>query len=56
MECSYDQPADLKMTIGDLLDRQAEQYGDRDALVHVDWDVRYTWGGFPTNATESPGD
>ena len=39
-------PADLKMTIGDLLDRQAEQYGDRDALVHVDWDVRYTWGGF----------
>ncbi len=39
-------PADLKMTIGDLLDRQAERFGDRDALVHVDWDLRYTWREF----------
>ena len=39
-------PADLKMTIGDLLDRQANRFGDRDALVHVDWDLRYTWRQF----------
>ena len=39
-------PADLKMTIGDLLDRQADRFGDRDALVHVDWDLRYTWREF----------
>ena len=39
-------PTNLKMTIGDLLDRQAERFGDRDALVHVDWDVRYTYRGF----------
>ena len=39
-------PADLKMTIGDLLDRQAERLGDRDALVHVDWGLRYTWREF----------
>ncbi len=39
-------PADLKMTIGDLLDRRADRYGDRDALVHVDWDLRYTWREF----------
>ena len=39
-------PADLKMTIGDLLDRQAERFGDRDALVHVDWGLRYTWAEF----------
>ena len=39
-------PADLKMTIGDLLDRQADRFGDRDALVHVDWDLRYTWSQF----------
>ena len=38
--------ADLKMTIGDLLDRQADRFGDRDALVHVDWDLRYTWHQF----------
>ena len=36
-------PADLKMTIGDLLDRQADRFGGRDALIHVDWDLRYTW-------------
>ena len=39
-------PADLKMTIGNLLDSQADRYGDLDALVHVDWDLRYTWSQF----------
>ncbi|MDE2780023.1 MAG: AMP-binding protein [Chloroflexota bacterium] len=39
-------PADLKMTIGELLGRQAGQLGDRDALVHVDWNIRYTWSEF----------
>ena len=39
-------PTGLKMTIGDLLDRQAERFGDHDALVHVDWDVRYTYREF----------
>lgn len=36
-------PADLKITIGELLDRQAGRFGARDALVHVDWGLRYTW-------------
>ena len=39
-------PADLKMTIGELLDRQAKLFGDRDALVHVDWNIRYSWSQF----------
>lgn len=39
-------PADLRMTIGDLLDRQADRFGSRDALVHVDWGLRYTWHEF----------
>ena len=39
-------PADLKITIGELLDRQADRFGERDALVHVDWDLRYTWQEF----------
>jgi fatty-acyl-CoA synthase len=39
-------PTSLKVTIGDLLDRQAEQFGDGDALVHVDWDIRYTYREF----------
>ena len=39
-------PTDLKMTIGDLLDRQAERFAGNDALVHVDWDVRYTYSEF----------
>ena len=39
-------PTGLKTTIGDLLDRQAEQFGDNDALIHVDWDVRYTYREF----------
>jgi fatty-acyl-CoA synthase len=33
----------LKITIGDLLDRQAERFGARDALVHVEHGVRYTY-------------
>jgi fatty-acyl-CoA synthase len=36
----------LKMTIGDLLDRQAERFGERDALVHVDHGSRYTYAAF----------
>jgi fatty-acyl-CoA synthase len=36
----------LKMTIGDLLDRQAERFGARDALVHVDHGSRYTYAAF----------
>jgi fatty-acyl-CoA synthase len=36
----------LKTTIGDLLDRQAERFGDRDALVHVEHGVRYTYEAF----------
>ena len=39
-------PAELRMTIGDLLDRQAERFGSRDALVHVDWGLRYTYQEF----------
>ena len=39
-------PADLKMTIGELLGRQASRFSDRDALVHVDWNIRYTWNEF----------
>ena len=34
---------ELRITIGDLLDRQAERFGDHEALVHVDWGVRYTY-------------
>src|SRR6185295_17217274 len=36
----------LKTTIGDLLDRQAERFGERDALVHVEHGVRYTYAEF----------
>jgi fatty-acyl-CoA synthase len=36
----------LKITIGDLLDRQAQRFGDRDALVHVQHGVRYTYAEF----------
>ena len=38
--------AKSKTTIGDLLDRQAERFGDNDALVHVDWGVRYSYEAF----------
>ena len=33
----------LRKTIGDILDQQAEQFADREALIHVDWEVRYTF-------------
>jgi fatty-acyl-CoA synthase len=36
----------LKTTIGDLLDRQAERFGERDALIHVEHGVRYTYAQF----------
>jgi fatty-acyl-CoA synthase len=36
----------LKTTIGDLLDRQAERFGERDALVHIEHGVRYTYAEF----------
>jgi fatty-acyl-CoA synthase len=36
----------LKITIGDLIDRQAERFGERDALVHVEHGVRYSYAGF----------
>jgi fatty-acyl-CoA synthase len=36
----------LKTTIGDALDRQAERFGERDALIHVDHGARYTYAEF----------
>ncbi len=36
----------LKTTIGDLLDRQAERFGGRDALIHVEHGVRYSYAEF----------
>ena len=36
----------LKITIGDLLDRQAAHFGARDALVHIEHSVRYTYAEF----------
>src|SRR4029079_3800846 len=36
----------LKITIGDLLDRQVARFGARDALVHVEHSVRYTYAEF----------
>ncbi len=33
----------LQITIGDLLDRQTARFGDLDALVHVEYGVRYTY-------------
>jgi len=36
----------LKITIGDLLDSQAERFGDRDALVHVEHGARYSYAEF----------
>src|SRR6266516_768216 len=36
----------LNITSGDLLDRQAERFGERDALVHVEHGVRYTYAEF----------
>ncbi len=34
---------DLNSTIGDMLDRQAARYADRDALVHIDTGARYSY-------------
>ncbi|HEU0022274.1 MAG TPA: AMP-binding protein, partial [Dehalococcoidia bacterium] len=31
------------ITIGDLLDRQADRFGDREALVALETGVRYTY-------------
>jgi len=36
----------LKITIGDLLDRQAARFGERDALVHVEHGLRYSYAEF----------
>jgi len=36
----------LKITIGDLLDRQAARFGDRDALIHVEHGMRSTYAEF----------
>ena len=35
--------SNLRITIGNLLSRQTERFPDRDALVHVDWGIRYTY-------------
>jgi len=34
---------DIRTTIGDLLDSQTERYADREALVHVETGIRYTY-------------
>ena len=36
------QSIELCSTIGDLLDRQADRFGDSDALVHAATGARYT--------------
>ena len=38
-------PGDFKIrtTIGDLLDSQAERFGEREALVHVETGTRFTY-------------
>ena len=33
-------------TIGDLLDRQAQRFSSHEALVHVDWGIRYSYAQF----------
>ncbi len=33
-------------TIGDLLDRQAQRFPSHEALVHVDWGIRYSYAQF----------
>ena len=37
---------EFRITFGDLLDRQAERYGDREFLVHVEHGRRYTFSQF----------
>ena len=39
-------PIDPRNTIGDVLDQQAERFGDRDAFVHVETGARYTYSQF----------
>lgn len=34
---------ELRISLGDLLDRQAERFGGREALVHVERGLRYTF-------------
>ncbi|HNP74436.1 MAG TPA: AMP-binding protein, partial [Kouleothrix sp.] len=36
----------LKITIGDLLDRQAARFGERDALIHTEHGTRYSYAEF----------
>jgi fatty-acyl-CoA synthase len=38
--------SEWRMTVGDLLDRQTERFGDREALVHVEQGLRYTYAQF----------
>jgi fatty-acyl-CoA synthase len=40
----------LQMTIGDLLDRQAVTLGDREALVHYESGIRFTYAELRANA------
>ena len=40
------QAIEMRTTIGDLLDRQADRFGDRDALVHVESGARYSYTQF----------
>lgn len=37
---------EFRITCGDLLDRQAERYSDREFLVHVEHGRRYTFSQF----------
>jgi fatty-acyl-CoA synthase len=41
-----DDTSALRTTIGALLDQQADRFGDREALVHVERGVRYTYAQF----------
>ena len=37
---------DINSTIGDMLDRQAERFADRDALVNFETGERFSYAGF----------
>jgi len=37
---------EFRLTFGDLLDRHAERYGDREFLDHVEHGRRYTFSQF----------
>ncbi len=41
---------DPRSTIGDVLDQQAERFGDRDAFVNVETGVRYSYSEFRAEA------